>query len=457
MRSSSSIDLTQGPVAAKLLRFTIPIFISTLIQQLYGVVDRAVVGQFAENGTQALAAVGSTAPATELLLGVFSGMALGANITCANMRGARDEQGIRDCMHTAMLLAVLSGMLLFAVGGLFARPILEAFDTPEVCMEQAVLYVRIYFIGTPGSLIYNFGGNLLRANGDTKRPMYILMITGLVNVGLNLLFVIVFKMSVAGVAFATIISQYLSAAAVVYILFSPKGEYKMQLRKLRIHKAHLLTILRTGIPGGLNGMVFSLSNSVVLSAINSFNSAVVSAAKTAARDLSSIVNVVIASFYTGCVSFAGQCFGAKKYRRIDRLAASALGMGSIAVLAVAGLCTVFRYPLIGMFNSDPDVIQTAIPLLMIQAWFYIIYLFSQIALGCLRGMKWSVLPTTVNLVSICVPRIIWCMWIFPLHRTLTFLYICYPISWVISASLQWGGYFYARKKLSNQIQSETLQ
>ena len=447
MRATKTLDMTQGPILKKLLAFVIPAIAMNLVQQLYTIADRVVVGQFAENGTVALAAVGSTGSVTVLFLNIFIGMAVGANVTCANKRGAKDPLGVERCMHSAILLAAVCGVTICVLGIAACKPLLLLLGTPDELLELATLYTRIYFLGVPGSLVFNFGNNLLRAHGDTKRPMYILSATGLVNVGLNLLLVIVFHMSVAGVAIATIVAQYLSAAAVLWILFSPKDEYKMQWKKLRFHKPSVISIMRIGIPGGLNGMVFTLSNTVILSAVNSFNSAVISAARTAATDLSTMIYQVIAGIYMGCVSFSGQCFGAKKYRRIDKVAVTALGLGS-AILAVIGVAyTIFGRQLLSLFNSDPQVIDAGMGPLMINAWFYVLYLVSEVPIGCLRGMRKSGVPGILNLIGICVPRVIWSLWIFPMRRSLTFLFLCYPISWIIGAALQWGYYFYCRKKL----------
>ena len=447
MRSSKSLDMTQGSVLKKLLAFVIPAILTNLIQQTYTIADRVVVGRFAADGTTALAAVGSTAQITTLFLNLFVGMSIGANVVCANLRGAKDQQGVERCMHTAVLFSAICGVCVGVVGILLCRPLLLLLDTPRTLLDAATLYTRIYFLGMPGSLVYNFGANLLRANGDTRRPMYILSATGVVNVCLNLVLVIGCGMSVAGVAIATITAQYLSAISVLWILFSPKGEYGLSVKKLRLDKKMVASIAKIGIPGGLNGMVFTLSNAVVLTAVNSFNSAVISAAKTAANDLNIVMYQVVAGVYMGCVSASGQCYGAKKYSRIDRYAAAAMGLGS-SILAVVGVCfTIFGRQLLGLFNDNPEVIDAGMGPLMLHAWFYVLYLFSEVPLGCLRGMKKSVLPGVLNLIGICLPRVLWTLLVFPMHRSLTFLFVCYPISWLFSAMLQWIYYLYCRKKL----------
>ena len=447
MANAKRLDMTQGPILKKLLIFVIPAILTSLIQQLYTIADRVVVGRFAENGTVALAAVGSTGTASAMFLNIFVGMAIGVNVVCANTRGAKDQESTERCMHTAIPLAALCGIFVLCMGELCCKPLLTLLGTPDSLMEGAELYMRIFFLGVPGSLTYNFGSNILRSNGDTKRPMMILGLSGLVNVALNLVLVIGYNMSVAGVAIATITSQYISAVWVLCILFSKNGEYKMSFRKLRLHKDMVVSIVKIGVPGGINGLVFTLSNTVILTGVNSFNSEIISAGKTAATDISTLIYQVVIGIYLGCVSFAGQCYGAKKYRRIDKVALTALGLGASMLVVIGILITIFERPLLGMFNSNTAVIDAGIGPLRINAWFYALYLLSEIPLGCMRGTKRSTVPSLLNVIGICGPRVIWTLLIFPMYRNLTFLYICFPISWIISAILQWAYYFYIRKRL----------
>lgn len=447
MRSSGTMDLTKGSVSKQLIAFALPILLTNILQHLYTVADRVVVGQFAQSGEIALAAVGATSSATTLFLNIFTGLAIGTNVICANRRGARNQKDLELCMHSSMLLSIVTGLCVGLLGILLCRPLLTLLDTPQMVIDQAVLYMRIYFIGVPASLVYNFGANILRAHGDTKRPMYILSLTGLVNVGLNLVLVIVFKMSVAGVAIATITAQYISAVAVVCILFSPKGAYKMEFKRLRFHKESMRAVVRVGVPCGLNGMVFTLSNLILQTALNSFDSAIVIAGKTAAMDLSTLVYQVIGAFYTACVSFSGQCYGARQYRRIDSLLLRGVGLCWLFMSVISTICTVFARPLLGLFNSNPEVIEVGIGVLIINCWGYMLYSVSEVVLGCLRGMGKSGVPSFLNLLGICLPRLIWVFLIFPLNATVSFLYLCYPISWGISAALQSGYYLYCRRRL----------
>lgn len=442
----NTMDLTRGSVTKTLWVFTIPIIISNLLQQLYNAADVIVVGQFA--GKLALAAVGSTAAPTTMMVNLFVGLSIGTNVICANLRGARDQAGLDRCMHTAIALAALGGLAMTVVGELISRKLLIWMSTPENVLELAVLYVRIFFLGFPASLVYNFGAGILRAYGDTRRPMVILMLSGIINVGLNLLFVITFHMSVAGVALATVISQIFSAVAVMALLLDPKGEFRLRLKAMRFHKNALLQILRVGIPCGLNSMVFSISNVIIQSTVNPFGDTVI-AGNTAANSISAFVYQVLNAFHNACVSFSGQCYGAKEYRRIDKLFASSLLSCDLLILLLAVLMTVFPRPMISLYNTDPEVIDAAIPRLLIISWGYLIYTVSELALGCLRGIGKTTIPTVLNIVGICAPRILWCMYVVPLAPGHSIIYWCFPVSWIISAAMMVIYYLVARRKLQD--------
>ena len=446
MAKVGAMDLTRGSVTKRLILFALPILLTNVLQHLYTVADRVVVGQFAENGKLALAAVGSTSAATTLFLNVFNGLAVGANVICANKRGARDQKGLELCSHSSMLLSICIGILVAALGLAVCKPLLLLMGTPEDILDLSALYMRLYFLGIPAASVYSFGANILRANGDTKRPMMILGLSGLVNVVLNMVLVIGLHMSVAGVAVATIVAQYISAVWVVCILFSRKGEYKLSFRKLKFHAESLGSVVRVGVPSGLNGMVFTVSNLILQSAVNGFGSTAI-AGKTAALDIGTLVYQGIGACYLASISFSGQCYGARQYKRIDALLLRSTGLCIGYVSVMAAICTLFPRPLLGLFNSDPEVIEKGISILLINSWGYILYATSETALGCLRGMGRSTAPMLLNFAGICVPRIIWVLFIFPLNHDITFLYLCYPISWSISTALQLSYYFICRKKL----------
>lgn len=450
MASTKTMDLTKGSVTKQMLLFALPIMLGNILQQLYGAADRIVVGQFAENGAVALAAVGATSSATALIIGLFVGLATGVNVICANLLGARRDQSLRQCMHTAVLLSAICGIAVALLGILLSRQILIWMSTPADVLDQATLYMQIYFAGVPASLMYNFGSGILRAYGDTKRPMYILIISGLVNVLLNLLLVIGFHRGVDGVAIATAVSQLLSAVVVLWILFDPKDQYKLQVKELRIHPEQLSSIVRIGVPSGLGSMVFSISNVILQSSVNSFGNSAIIAGKTAAIDISTLIYQVLAAMLATCVSFAGQCYGAKEYKRIDRLALSACVLCESIMGVLIILCTVFSKQMVSLFNTDPEVIKYGTVILTINCLGYFVYIPSEIFLGCSRGMRHAGVSALLNFLGICVTRLIWVWFIFPMNRTVTMLYLCYPISWAFSTILQAAYYFHIRKKIDRK-------
>lgn len=444
------LDLTTGSVTKKLLAFTMPILASNLLQHLYNAADKAVVGRFAANGDMALAATGATGTAITLLLNLFVGLSLGTNVVCANMRGASKPTELRKAMHTSILLAAVLGVFAMVLGILVAEPFLVAMSCPEDVLELATLYMRIYFVGVPFSLLYNFGAAILRAHGDTKRPMNILAVSGLVNVLLNLVFVLFCGMDVDGVGWATVISQVVSAVVVLWILFKPDGGYDLNLRELKFHRQEISSVARVGIPCGINGLVFSVANVIIQSSINSLGPVAVGGG-SASSGVAGIVYQVLAAFYSGCISFAGQCYGAGMYKRIDKLVVTSI-LWSAGIMAVlSAIATLFPGLLLGLFTDNEEFIRSGTPQMLIASWAYILYGVSESFLGCLRGMRRSGMPTLLNALFICVPRLIWVFAVFPLCRTVWFLYLCYPISYVFSATAQGVYYYKVRKKLGEDL------
>lgn len=451
MHKAKTLDLTQGSVMKQLLAFAFPLILGNLLQQLYGAADRVVVGQFAQNGAVALAAVGATSSATALSIGLFTGIGSGVNVICANLLGAKKDKELRQAMHTGILISVLCGLAVGLLGVLASRQILLWMDTPEDILAPATLYMQIYFVGVPASLVYNFGAGILRAHGDTKRPMYILIISGLSNVILNLVLVIGFHRGVDGVAIATAVSQLISAVMVLYILFDKKEQYKLALNQLKIHKAQLISIVRIGVPSGFGSMVFSIANVILQSSVNSFGNSAIIAGKTAAIDVSTLVYQVLAAMLATCVSFSGQCYGAKEYKRIDKLAISAC----ILCWAIMGipiiLCTVFAPQVLRLFNNDPEVIEYGTMILRINVLGYLIYIPSEVCLGCSRGMRRASMPTLMNFLGICLPRVLWVWFVFPSHKSVLLLYLCYPLSWAISTVLQVSYFLITRRKMDRLL------
>ncbi|MBO5317818.1 MAG: MATE family efflux transporter [Oscillospiraceae bacterium] len=454
MKNKRLNDFTTGPVTKQLVLFTLPLLLSTLLQIFYNAADRAVAGLY--GGEIALAAVGSTGNATALLLGLVNGLSAAANVVISNFLGARREKEKQDAMHTSMLIAAVCGAFMALVGVLLSKPILRLMNSPEDVIDGASLYMRIFLAGTPFSMIYNFGSAILRAHGDTTRPTMILSITGILNVLFNLFFAIVCHMPVAGVALATIIAQAVSAAWVVWILFDPKDEFKMEWKSLRFHKQHLNAIVRIGIPCGFNPVVFNLANTLLQSTINTFGATVI-AGNVAADSINTFVYAIPSSLYTACVSFSGQCYGASKYDRLTKAIRG--GMLTGGTLTVIGGVLIIAFPrvLLGFFATDPAVIDAGISKLFIMSLTILPYTCGQVLMGVLRGMRKSTGPTAINALAICLPRILWVMFIFPLNPTTLMLYLCLPISNVLDLIALAVYYSIHQRKLAAEQRQKTLQ
>lgn len=450
----NKMDLTHGPILKSLLIFAIPIVLTNLLQQFYHAADMIVVGNFARDPVNAQAAVGATTSVTSLCLNLFIGLAVGANVICARLFGAKKQEELRKAMHTSILLALLCGVGIGILGAIFSRTLLEWTGAPEGVMDQATLYMQIIFLGQPGSLVYNFGAGILRSHGDTKRPMYILTAAGLVNVVLNLFFVIVFEMDAAGVALATVVSQYLSAIAVLWILFSPHGDFRLRFSELSLGKA-IRPIAGVGIPSGLNSMVFSLSNVIIVMALNEMGD-VVLAANSAAHNVDAMLYQVLVAFYTACVSFAGQNYGAKRYDRIEKLWKCAITVSFVTFAVIGVILWFFAEEVMYLFNPDPEVIRLGAIRVQILAATYAVYVFPEISIGCIRGMGKSVLTSALNVICICTPRILWVLFVFGNLKNgvaahdFQILLWCYPISWAMSGIAQVICYRYYLIKAKKQ-------
>lgn len=441
-----SMDLTQGSVFKKLLMFAFPLWLATLVQQVYHAADVIVVGNFAENSTTALAAVGSTGSLSNMILNLFLGISAGAGVRIANLYGARDRENLRKSMTTALIAAFVGGIAVCTIGLLLARPLLLLMGSPEDVIDQATTYMRIIFLGQPAVLLYNTCSAMMRAHGESKRPMYILTATGVVNVVLNLLLVIVFRLDVAGVAIATIVAQYLSAAVSLYLIFHPLGEYRLRFSELVFDKKELGTILRIGVPAGVNAMVFNLSNTVVISAVNAMGSVTV-AAVSAATSVSTLAYTIPSAFTTACISFAGQNYGARNFKRIDQCLWNGVLIVEVMFFCANLVMTLFPEVFLRLYTDNMDVIQTGIPKMYITSWGYMIYSVSEIANGCQRGFGKSLGPTILNIICICGVRIAWVLFVFPhLEENLVSLYAVFPISWTCSAVAQLVSYYRARNK-----------
>lgn len=424
------IDMCNGPLFGKILIFAVPLMLSGMLQLFFNAADIIVVGQFV--GHTALAAVGSTGSLINLLVNVFVGLSVGTNVLVARYYGARDAKHLHETVHTSVLTSVLSGTALIVIGLILAEPLLTLMGTPDDVLDQAALYMRIYFVGMPASMLYNFGAAILRAVGDTKRPLYFLFISGIVNVILNLVLVLVFHLGVAGVAIATVTSQVISAVLVALCLIKTDAPYRLELKKLRIHKSKLLEIIKIGLPAGMQGAVFSISNVLIQSSINSFGSTVM-AGSTAASNIENFVYTAMNALYQTALSFTGQNVGGGKYKRIGKIMRiCVLDVTAIGILLGGGayLC---GSTLLSIYTSDPQVIQYGLERMMFVCLPYFLCGIMDTLVGSLRGMGYSIMPMIVSLTGACVLRIVWIMTIFQMNPTLSTLFLSYPVSWFVTA------------------------
>lgn len=452
MKRSYEIDMCNGSLLPKMLLFAVPLILSGVLQLLFNAADIIVVGQF--TGSQALAAVGSTGALINLLINVFMGLSIGTNVLVAQYYGAHDEENVSDTVHTSILLSIVSGVVLIFLGILLAKPLLTLMGTPDDVLDQAALYMRIYFAGMPVIMLYNFGSAVLRAIGDTKRPLYFLLTAGIINVVLNLFFVIVFHMGVAGVALATVLSQCVSAALVVLCLMRNEGMCHLDLHRLRIHRSKLLQIIRVGLPAGIQGAIFSISNVLIQSSVNSFGS-IAMAGNTAASNIEGFIYTSMNALYQTCLSFTSQNMGAKNYHRIGQILIRALATVGIIGFGL-GMCALLGgETLLGIYSSDPEVIQYGLARMSVICMTYFLCGMMDVCCGSMRGMGYSILPTIVSLTGACAFRVLWIFTIFQWNRTLFILYLSYPISWFITALAHLICYAYAQKQLKRQ-QNETV-
>ena len=444
MKKSYEVNMCEGPILGKVLIFSIPLMLSGILQLLFNAADVIVVGRFA--GSQSLAAVGSTSALINLLINVFMGFSVGVNVLVARYYGGRKERDVSETVHTAVTLSLVCGLILVAVGLALTRPLLELMGTPDDVIDKAVLYMQIYFIGMPANMLYNFGSAILRAVGDTKRPLYYLSAAGVVNVILNLISVIIFHMDVAGVALATIISQAISAVCVLRCLMRHESCLKIRLGELKIHKEKLMGIVKVGLPAGMQGAIFSISNVLIQSSVNSFGS-IAMAGNTAAQNIEGFIYNAMVAVYQANLSFTSQNYGAGKFSRINRIMFICIGVVSVVGFSIGVLAYGAGTSLLSIYSSDPEVIAYGMTRLQIIGLTYFTCGIMDTMVGSIRGIGYSVLPMLVSLTGACLFRIIWIFTIFQWSHTLLTLYISYPASWVLTATAHIVCFFLIRKKL----------
>ena len=426
------MDMCSGPILRKMLMFALPLMLSSILQLLFNAADIVVVGKFA--GDNSLAAVGSNTALINLLTNLFIGLSIGANVVAARHYGAKAWDDLRRTVHTAMLLSMLSGALLLVLGVIGAEQMLIWMQTPEEVLPLATVYLRIYFLGRSSTMVYNFGSALLRAVGDTKRPLYFLLCAGIINVILNLLFVIGFQMDVMGVAIATVISETVSALLVLRCLVKEKGGIHLELRAMRIDRKKMLQILRIGLPAGFQGVVFALSNVVIQSSVNIFGNIVV-AGNSAAANLEGFVYMAMNAFYQTTLSFVSQNYGAGEQKRINRIVL--LGEACVIVTGtlLGNMVVFFGNDLLQIYSNNPEVIAAGMVRLHYISMIYALCGIMDVMVGALRGIGYSIMPMIVSIVGVCVLRLIWLATVFqiPEFHKIETVYLSYPVTWILTS------------------------
>ncbi len=448
-KKTYEMDMSSGPLLGKMLMFALPLMLSSILQLLFNAADIVVVGRFA--GSQALAAVGSTSSLINLLVSVFNGLSIGVNVLVARYLGARDARNTHETVHTAILVSIVSGLILVVLGISLAAPLLRLMGSPEDVLPLSTLYIRIYFAGMPFTMLYNFGSAIMRSTGDTRRPLYFLAFSGVVNVVLNLILVIVFHMSVAGVAIATVTSQAISAVLVFICLLRMDGLCRVEIKQLHIYKDKLFDMFRIGLPAGVQGALFNISNVLIQSSVNSFGS-VAMAGNSASANIEGFIYMGMNAIYQTALSFISQNLGAKKYKRINRVAITSVGLVAIIGIALGGLAMLFDTQLLGIYSETSDVVTFGLKRLWIIAPTYFLCGMMDVIMGCNRGLGYSIMPMIVSLAGACGFRILWIFTIFAANPTLETLYTSYPISWALTAGAHAICFIIVKRKLDKSVQ-----
>lgn len=451
---SYRIDMCNGPVLPGIVAFSLPLMLSGCLQLLFNAADVIVVGRFA--GNESLAAVGSTSSLTNLLVNLFIGLSIGTNVTVGHTLGSGDEQGTRDNVHTAVTISLISGVVLIGIGMLFTRPLLIWMGAPDDVLDKAALYLKIIFIGMPATMAYNFGSAILRATGDTKRPLYFLSAAGVVNVVLNLFFVIVLHLDVAGVALATILSQCISAVLILLCLCRMEGPCRLNMRKLYIHPKRLRRMMQIGLPAGIQSSLFSFSNVLIQSSINSFGSVVV-AGNSAAASIEQFVYISMNAVHQAVVSFTSQNTGAGKPERIHSILFSGLVLVTIVGLIMGLGANLFGVPLLSIYSPDMAVVEVGRTRLLLVCAPYFLYGIMEIVMGIMRGLGYAITPMIVSLSGACLFRIVWLATFFTWVPTQNMLLLSYPVSWVLTTLIHILTYLYARRHHALFLQQRTAE
>lgn len=439
-----NIDMCNGPLFKKIFIFALPIMAMYILQLMFNTADMVVVGHF--SGSKALGAVGATGSLINLIITLFMGLSVGTTVVVARDCGAGRKADVSRSVHTSIAISVIGGFIVMVIGIIFCKPLLEMMGTPADIIGLSAIYMKIYFISTPANMVYNFAAAILRAVGDSRRPMYYLIIAGTIHVIFNLFFVIVLHMSVAGVACATVISEYISVVLIMVCLCRYEGAIRFIPRKMCIDREKLKAIVRIGLPAGMQGLLFSISNVLIQSAVNSFGSIMV-AASAAAGNVENYVGTTMNAYYNAAISFSGQNMGAKKYDRIDTIAKICTVLIFATWIILGGATVLFGKPLLGIFTSDPQVIKLGFLRIQVMMVAYFTCGMMNVYPGLTRAMGYSISPMISTLVGACLMRIVWLATIFTWHHTEVVLFACYPVTWALAGIGQVGIFFYARRKI----------
>ncbi len=468
-RSNYEIDMINGPLLGKIIRFSFSLMLTNMLQLVYNAADLIIIGQFSGNDTS-VAAVGATGSLTSLIVNLFIGLSVGVSVLVARGYGTGNRKATQDIVHTSMSIAAISGLIVLVIGTVFSKIFLEWMGTSPAIIEQSTLYLVIYFIGAPFNMIYNFGASILRATGDTKRPLYFLTLAGFINVVLNFVFVYFFHMDVAGVALATIISQLVSAVLIVICLMKQDGMCRLDLKKLRIQRDVLIQIIRIGLPASIQSTVFSISNILIQSSINSFDIPFVmeqrapyTSGSSASSNIELFVNMSMNALYQAALNFTGQNYAAGKYKRTRTVLKQCLLCVFIVGVVLGAVCIVFGKSLLAVYTpSDTEAIAYGYRRLVLICSTYWLCGLMDVTVGQLRGLGKSMVPMIVSIVGICGFRIFWINTIFAVYHTWEILFISYPVSWILTGGAHLLCYFFIQRKLpkedmnASELQSQAI-
>lgn len=447
-KNKYEIDMCNGSIMDKLISFSLPLMLSGILQLMFNAVDIVVVGRF--SGSQALAAVGSTTALINVFTNLFIGISLGANVLAARYYAAGKTKEMSETVHTAIALALVSGVAMAVIGVVFARGALEIMGTPDDVIAKSTLYMQIYFCGMPFFMMYNYGAAILRAVGDTKRPLIFLIVSGVINAVLNLFLVIVFHLDVAGVGIATVISQLVSCILVLRCLHHTESSYQLHLAKLRIRSVYLKQIFEVGVPAGIQSTVINISNAMLQSSVNSFGS-IAMAGYTASNNIFGFLYVSVNSFTQACMSFTSQNYGVKKLKRMDRVLIDCMILSVVVTLILGSSVYVFGPELLHIYSDQADVIQYGMEIFSYTTVTYFLCGLMDLFPGALRGMGYSTVPMILSIIGTVGVRIIWIYGLFPSHRSLTFLFLSYPVSWIATIIMQVICFWFVRKKIHRMM------